>query len=58
MRGYYAFYHDEAADVNYYACIIADATAGNRRKGNDAELKIRKKIERRSDLCYDTSAVA
>ena len=27
MRGAFSIYHDEATDVNYYACLIADATA-------------------------------
>ena len=27
MDGYFAFYHDEATDKYYYACIIPDATA-------------------------------
>ena len=27
MNGVFALYHDEATDNNYYACIIADATA-------------------------------
>jgi len=27
MAGQFALYHDETTDVNYYACVIADATA-------------------------------
>ena len=27
MKGNYAFYHDEASNIDYHACIIQDATA-------------------------------
>ncbi|MBQ6196772.1 MAG: hypothetical protein IJK47_05020 [Lachnospiraceae bacterium] len=27
MKGLFAYYHDEAADIYYFACIIQDATA-------------------------------